>query len=224
MGVRGRAFVQAVSSCPPIAGGAGRIVLGTVAHLNENVLRLHFLDAEETLEPTVLHPLFSLDRKAWVRAGHLKVGERLRTADGEVTIAAIDRLAGARRVYNLEVARDHTYLVSQLAVHAHNACGDAGGGPLPSTWQQDAQVLTDYILERLPNGKVGNYLTNGKVPMVGTPDLRQLWHIFRDARTLRDSKQWGPDAEKILNDLSTKKPGDPTNWHYPRFRYRLRSE
>ncbi len=56
----------------------------------------------------------------------LRVGERLQTAAGAVTIAALERVRGSHRVYNLEVGVDHEYLVGRSRVRAHNGgCGDA---------------------------------------------------------------------------------------------------
>ena len=65
----------------------------------------------------------------------LQVGERLQTAEGAVTVEALEKVRGEHRVYNLEVEGDHEYLVGEAGVRAHNqsACsgGGAGGGARP---------------------------------------------------------------------------------------------
>ena len=46
---------------------------------------------------SALHPLWSLDREGWVRAGDLLPGERLKTDGGEVVIDRVRRLREAGR-------------------------------------------------------------------------------------------------------------------------------
>src|SRR5262249_44432513 len=96
---------------------------------------------------TALHPLWSIDRNDWVRAGELEVGERLRTETGSVIIAAIEHLDGGRPVFNVEVPGAHTYLVSPLSIQSHNAdsCGTFGTGRPPHvanvTLERNGQVI-----------------------------------------------------------------------------------
>ncbi len=114
--------------CPPIQPGPGRVVLSTVTHLNGYVYELRFEDSDEVLYPTRRHRLFSEDRQDWVATGQLEVGEKLRTADGSVTIRSIDRLPGVHRVYNIEVNTNHSFYVSVANVlsHNYNPCGNKG--------------------------------------------------------------------------------------------------
>ena len=48
-------------------------------HLNRDIVELTFVGSDLRLQPTALHPLWSLDRDGWVRAGELSPGERLKT-------------------------------------------------------------------------------------------------------------------------------------------------
>ncbi len=80
------------------------------------------MGVEEKLRPTGAHPLYSLDRDAWVPVRDLLVSERLQTADGAVRIAALERIGGEHRVYNIEVEAEHEYLVSKYGIRAHNTC------------------------------------------------------------------------------------------------------
>ena len=125
MGLSGKALVESIEPCPRIEDGPGRVVLSTVTHLNERVLRLWLTGLDEPLEPTWLHRLYSTDRRAWVPAGELEVGEHLWTLSGPAEITRIERAAGARRVYNLEIETRHCYLVSAAGVLSHNInpCG-----------------------------------------------------------------------------------------------------
>jgi len=129
LGINGSAHVTGIGMCT-IAPGTGCVVTGTITHASGPVLRLHFAESAETLEPTATHPLWSIDRGDWVRAGELDVGERLRTETGWVTVSAIEHVEGAPQVFNLEVAGAHTYLVSNLEIESHN--GGCGPGPIRS--------------------------------------------------------------------------------------------
>ena len=68
------------------------------------------------------HPLYSLDRDDWVRVRNLQIGERLQTAEGAVSVEALEKVRGEHRVYNLEVEWAHKYLVGDALVRAHNTC------------------------------------------------------------------------------------------------------
>ena len=105
--------------------GAGRVVVMTVSHLNNDVYEVSFVEGGEPLRGTGRHPLYSLDRDDWVRIRDLQVGERLQTAEGAVTVEALEKVRGVHRVYNLEVEGDHEYLVGEAGVRAHNTCAFA---------------------------------------------------------------------------------------------------
>jgi uncharacterized protein YhaN len=55
-----------------------------------------------------------------VRIENLQVGERLQTAEGAVTVEALEKVRGEHRVYNLTVEGDHEYLVGEAGIRAHN--------------------------------------------------------------------------------------------------------
>lgn len=123
MGLDGIAFVSSIAAAPSPADGAGRVVLATVKSRSATVMRLRVEGASgagATLEPTAAHPLFSIDRGAWVPAGELRAGERLRTRDGDVLVASIEQVRGVHTVFNLEVETEHGYFVSDAAVWSHN--------------------------------------------------------------------------------------------------------
>jgi len=57
-----------------------------------------------------------------LEAGRLRVGDRLREADGaEAVVAGLRRNVGRAVVYTLTVARDHTFFVGSARVLVHNA-------------------------------------------------------------------------------------------------------
>ena len=123
LGIAGWARVEAIEPCPAVEAGAGRVVTGTVTHLNGFVLRLHFAGTDETLSPTATHRLYSETRHEWVSAGELQAGEMLKTHGGTVRIASVEHLPGIHRVYNIEVETDHRYFVGNAEILSHNASG-----------------------------------------------------------------------------------------------------
>ncbi len=58
----------------------------------------------------------------WVLSGDLRVGDRLRIADGKhVLVVRVRRHVGQAVVYTLTVARDHTFFVGRIQVLVHNS-------------------------------------------------------------------------------------------------------
>lgn len=89
---------------------------------NNDLYEVSFVEGGTPLRGTGGHPLYSLDRDSWVSVRDLQVGERLQTAEGAVTIEALEKVRGLHRVYNLEVEGDHDYLVGEAGARTHNTC------------------------------------------------------------------------------------------------------
>jgi hypothetical protein len=89
---------------------------------------LEFSDGTH-LKVTADHPFWvdggqELDHAGWVRAGDIRVGDRLRTATGhDVIVVRVHSNVGRAIVYTLTVAQDHTFFVGQARVLVHNAGG-----------------------------------------------------------------------------------------------------
>ena len=122
LGVRGWANVVNIEPAPAPAEGAGRVVLSTFRRWSNDVYEVSFVDERRPLRGTGAHPLYSLTQNEWVEVRDLQVGERLQTAEGAVTVEALEKVRGVHRVYNLEVERDHEYLAGEAKVRAHNSC------------------------------------------------------------------------------------------------------
>jgi hypothetical protein len=77
---------------------------------------------ETKIETTWNHPFWVVDKKEWVEVRDLKVGDRVLLSDGkEVAISGIKSYnVDATRVYNFEVADNHTYFVGEDGVLVHN--------------------------------------------------------------------------------------------------------
>jgi RHS repeat-associated protein len=119
----GAARVVAVGAAPPLAPPPGRVVTGTINHLSPDVRAIALEGFDERIETTAEHPFFSVDRRDWVRANELGAGDSLLGREGAVVVESVTPESGVQRVYNLEVETRHTYLVSDLWILTHNACG-----------------------------------------------------------------------------------------------------
>jgi pretoxin HINT domain-containing protein len=125
-GLDGPADVLAVGPCPPIKPDGGRVVTGTYTHVRSNILRLHLDDADQPLEITNNHAIYSVDQQAFVHAEDLRVGEHLQGLNRLACITQVEALPGEQRVYNLEVHAEHVFHVTAEGVLVHNASAQTG--------------------------------------------------------------------------------------------------
>ncbi len=78
---------------------------------------------EETVHTTASHPWLSAAR-GWVRAGKLRLGERVLRADGTTaTVVGLHVVSGAASMWDLTVSRVHTFAVGAGQFVVHN-CED----------------------------------------------------------------------------------------------------
>lgn len=94
---------------------------------------------DETIHPTASHPWLTADR-GWQRAGVLRVGEPVVTADGSSTVViALHVVPGAADMWDLTVSNVHTFVVGAGAYVVHNCAKPVtpGNGPSTSPFQVD---------------------------------------------------------------------------------------
>jgi hypothetical protein len=210
--------VAAVNPCPTIEPGPGQIVTGVFVHESANVIDLHVEGLDDAIGVTANHPFWSEDRQAFVPAGELRPGERLRSHQHTVArVAAIVPRAGPETVYNLEVAGQHVYQVSAQGLLVHNTCGrlipnpwGRLGGPLHRTRVAEAaQKLAKNGWTRIPRKPLGDQgftMLNGRLRFpdlvmqrngemiaiqVGKRTLRTQRPIARELRALSDLRDSG---------------------------------
>ncbi|WP_339733988.1 HNH endonuclease [uncultured Gimesia sp.] len=166
--VVGAAEVLSISDCPPIDPGDGPVVLSTFKNTANNVLNIYVEGETEPIGVTAGHPIWSEDRQAFVHSEKLSVGEKLRSALGRtVRITSIEPRAGPKAVYNLEVAGEHVYSVtnSGLLVHNMTPCDLVTEIGLP-----DGRVIDlNASGGGLPTGVTRN--SRGGVDFSNSPDL-----------------------------------------------------
>ena len=99
-----------------------RPITGKFEHESNDVYYLHFGDNPHPLGVTGSHPIWSIDRNDWVGASELKIGEKVKTHDGLTVLHSRIKSAERQKVYNLEVYKDHNFLVSKDKILVHNTC------------------------------------------------------------------------------------------------------
>ena len=199
IGIEGPAYIAAVEPCPSIEKADGRVVTGTITHFNGYVLQITFGGSTDTLEPTQRHRFYSVDRDAWIQAGDLRVGERLRTARGTATIAAIARKPGVYRVYNLEVETEHSFFAGHAGVLSHNNCSlytrPSGfrKGVRNDSWSDAVESSTG----RVRDPKTGRFMSKDKDWDMGHKPGRE----FR--KHAKNAEERGISREQFLNEHHT---------------------
>jgi Ca2+-binding RTX toxin-like protein len=127
LGAVGPATVLSIEACPPIAPGAGGVVIGTFAHEVGEVVDLALADQKDQVQDrlgvTGTHPFWSEDRLDFVPASQLQIGEQVRTHAGQrLRVSSQFPRPGPQQVYNLEVHSEHVYYVGQFGALVHNTC------------------------------------------------------------------------------------------------------
>ena len=135
LAITGSAFVCDVQPYPEVVESAGRVITATFHHTSGDVIDL-VIDRggrRDRIGTTSNHPFWSEDRREYVQAGKLEIGERVRAFDGETSLVAAQMpRPGPEAVYNLEVAGEHTYYVGASGVLVHNSSGYRP----PETWNE----------------------------------------------------------------------------------------
>ena len=185
------------------------------------------------LEPTAGHPLFSLTRGEWVKAGELRVAEVLETRTGAAEVVSLTASLGAQRVFNFEVEGEHEYLVGGLEVRSHNTCF-TGKGPTPpdvprtlenSQKRTPGQKMRDgeaAVSEQIGKSKnTTTYTDEAGKPRV--PDfVEKIGPNGKPSQIVesKNVKSQGYSAQLKAYEKMAKNSGDPN----PKVEVRMRSE
>ncbi|MDB5389227.1 MAG: hypothetical protein JWM11_4873 [Planctomycetaceae bacterium] len=120
-GIDGRAEIRRIRPCPVIRPGPDRVVTDTFKHQSARVVDVYVEGSEEPIGATGNHPFWSEDRKDYVRADELTVGEHLRALTGKTPkVAAVVPQGKFVPVYNLEIQFAHVYLIGEQVILVHN--------------------------------------------------------------------------------------------------------
>ncbi|MEZ4884908.1 MAG: polymorphic toxin-type HINT domain-containing protein [Chitinophagales bacterium] len=110
-----------------------RPITGKFEHISSDVSNYYFEGLEQLIGATSVHPFWSVDRQDWIAVGDLEIGERVKTKAGISALLSKEKLEGQHSVFNLEVYREHNFLVSESGVLVHN-----------TYWQQRLKKFMEY--------------------------------------------------------------------------------
>lgn len=130
-GIEGIATVTFIRPCQidtrllPDRNKTGKVYrpfTGWFERTSDNVWNYAFSNGEVT-GATPEHPYFSEDRQLYIPIGEVKIGERLKTHNGQIVtlVGRKKRSKGVEKVYNLEVYRTHTFYVGKGGFLVHNS-------------------------------------------------------------------------------------------------------
>ena len=95
---------------------------GKFEHKSYNVWEFEF-DNGEVIGCTPTHPFYSERRQAYIPVGELEIGEPIKNKEGKtIAIKSKKKKEGGETVYNLEVYRDHNFMVGKSGLLVHNSC------------------------------------------------------------------------------------------------------
>ncbi len=207
MGLDGWAEVCSVGPCPPEAAGSiAGLVTGVFQTERAELVSVYVDSLTEPIGATASHPFFSIGRNAWVGAGSLQAGERVRTSDGDACVTAVETRATAQTVYNLEVQQTHTYFVSKAKVWVHNGC-------VPDVAKQSSRNFRSWA-RSFSNPQGSRMIGRGEFAEVVSEaeklGFRNIRREFGGPRSGQWTGKWhinmdGPDGGRTLH-LLTEEP------------------
>jgi hypothetical protein len=196
--VQGSALVTAVENCPEIASGDGSVVTARFLTRQVDVIaRVEILGPSgqiEALEGTTIHPIWSEDQQDWIPLGELRVGETLRTTNGDAAVLSVQICNKSAPVYNIEVRGEHVYQAGHLGTLVHNTYADTFFNAFPHLRGQVVvhHRIEQQVLSRFPG-------------MFGRAEIHSLGNLTGIPKHL-NSKVHLSEIRRIWNNFYTKNP------------------
>ena len=192
-GINDLFYVRDICPCPDIDNGVGNLVTGTF-HSYGEVLNIT-LESGLSMECTLGHRFYSEDR-GWIPAQELSIDERILAKDGFVTIASIESRPDVHEVFNLEVADDHTYCVTDDNVVSHNTNPCA-----KKSWQ---------VFDRRLKGKDYTKLKPGELSIQTLQDLQRQTGLEHGVERLI---YYGNTGRRRVGPRILFRGGERTTWN-----------
>jgi hypothetical protein len=211
-GLEGAARVLEIKPCPEIRPGPGRLVLmKSTTRYSGEMATITLTGSCDAITGTAGHPIFSIDRAAYVDLGDLMPGERVRTADGWATVEAMSRWRGQQEVYNLEVDGEHRFFVGRAKVESHNSApcspnrgnGGRGGG-------KDHAATQEHVHKTA--GGDQEVKVNGSGRIVDVKDAQGRYHQIGDMRQRSGLRPSGRERAAI-EDIRKQEPASTIIFH-----------
>lgn len=200
-------------------------VLGTTRTTTTTLIELH--TASEKLLTTPEHPFAAGNR--WTRAGDLKVGDSIATARGSTRVLGVQtRRVPPTVVYNLTIAKTHSYFAGRGALLVHNVdCGPAKTSKTLAEQlaaERQAEALERDIVERRirrlldAQRRKNNRLTLNDKPGIGNCGYCTLTALKDEKSVSEFARKHGfdqftplPDQQllNVLHDLGLRHANTP---------------
>ncbi|MEO8494344.1 MAG: hypothetical protein ABI614_04690, partial [Planctomycetota bacterium] len=172
LGAVGYAEVLEILNCPPLdMHGNGTIVTGVFAHqpsAESRVLSIRLQGEDKATGVTSKHPFWSEERREFVEAGDLKIGELVSTSFGIRSVASIESDPDYHDlVFTLETT-EHVYRAGSLGTLVHNASVTSGGVTRnnPKDWRQLRDLWDKIGLDDILSNANRAKIAKGRVPIV----------------------------------------------------------
>jgi len=119
--IDGYGIVRSIFDAPDVDPGLGSVITGKfVTRAASDLVRVTLVDGTQ-ITGTSKHPVWSPDVADWRGLGEFQPGHCMQSRDGLVTVVAVEFLPDTAPVYNFEVAGEHVYEITELAILVHNA-------------------------------------------------------------------------------------------------------
>ncbi|MCP5486960.1 MAG: hypothetical protein H7A22_15610 [Spirochaetales bacterium] len=199
-------------------------VVNTFIRETDQIYRLSFERGEE-IQTTHSHPFYVIRNSGyggsrttqgeWVEAKHLRVGDRVQTAEGRtISITAIGIEARPETVYNFEVIDEHNYFVGRAGILVHNEGLEYRNSTLGRYWRvvsnrdiSDREIIAAYGQEGVGNFRLGESLgalLYADVLVAAQFDPADPWISEEDAQRLADAANRAIEAR--FGPLDTLEP------------------
>lgn len=167
--------------------------------IHEDALQVHLSIGDEFIETTPEHPFYT-QKRGWIAAVDLALGEQVRQRDGRYTaVTAIWVEREQQVMYNLTVAGAHTFFVGEQQWLVHNA----GCNPL------DLPVLTkQQAIREIASGSSTNVLVRHR------DEAREIFEEIFAGQGYRNSTGYTGNQVRQNPDLFPDGKAGTFHWDY----------
>jgi hypothetical protein len=151
----GQALVLAIEPAPELAlrpSSRHFLVTGTFKHRVSEVVDLYIDGLDDAIRCTSNHLFWCDSRREFVQCDALSKGDLVLCIDGTFAVREKIVISSECDVYNLEVACQHSFMVSAAGVTVHNGCYTPG--PKLSKAELIRPDHTNAATRNLPDGRI----------------------------------------------------------------------
>ena len=203
LGVDGIAYIVQVREPPLLEVGPGRVVLSTISRPSDHIMNLRFESETDELHVTREHRFYSVDRDAWIAARELEIGEGVHGRHGPTPLLS-RAPSSSGDVFNIEVERDHEYLVGVSALRVHNVCDAAFARIVERHGGTVSRVDPTHAM--FPNRQRARRAASEVAGDLGASPETVRKHMFRGGPRTWYSNRHGQPSMGIIGRRSTSGP------------------